>query len=61
MDTVTVYQDEAQEWRWRRQAGNNEIIADSGEGYIRRTAAVTMAEHVNGPESEDLRYVIEDE
>lgn len=59
MDTVTIYQDHAEEWRWRRQAANHEIIGDSGEGYLRKSAAVTMAEHVNGPESEDVHYVIE--
>lgn len=30
---VEVYQDNAGEWRWRRKAGNGEIVADSGEGY----------------------------
>jgi len=28
-----VYKDRAGEWRWRLLAGNNRIIADSGEGY----------------------------
>ena len=28
-----LYKDNAGEFRWRLQAGNNEIIADSGEGY----------------------------
>ena len=28
-----VYEDAAGEWRWRLVAGNDEIIADSGEGY----------------------------
>lgn len=28
-----VYEDSAGEWRWRLLAGNNRIIADSGEGY----------------------------
>lgn len=27
------YQDTRGEWRWRVVAGNNKIIADSGEGY----------------------------
>lgn len=56
MDKVTIYQDAAEEWRWRRQAANGEIIADSGEGYIRKSAARSMAEHVNG---EDVEYVEE--
>lgn len=30
------YQDARGEWRWRRVADNNRIIACSGEGYINR-------------------------
>jgi uncharacterized protein len=28
-----VYKDKAGEYRWRLQANNNEVIADSNEGY----------------------------
>ena len=28
-----VFQDSADEWRWRLVASNGNIIADSGEGY----------------------------
>lgn len=28
-----VYEDKAEEWRWRFRASNGKIIADSGEGY----------------------------
>lgn len=28
-----VYEDAAGEWRWRLVAGNEQVIADSGEGY----------------------------
>ncbi len=28
-----VYEDAAGEWRWRLVAGNERVIADSGEGY----------------------------
>jgi len=28
-----VYKDRAGEYRWRLQAGNNEVVADSNEGY----------------------------
>lgn len=31
-----VYQDDDQEWRWRFRASNNDIIADSGEGYVNK-------------------------
>jgi uncharacterized protein YegP (UPF0339 family) len=33
---LTYYKDSANEWRWRIQAENNRIIADSGEGYKNR-------------------------
>jgi uncharacterized protein len=28
-----VYKDKAGEYRWRLQANNNEVVADSNEGY----------------------------
>lgn len=28
-----IYEDKAGEWRWRLRAGNNRLVADSGEGY----------------------------
>lgn len=31
--TFEVFQDNADEWRWRLVASNGNIIADSGEGY----------------------------
>ncbi|HEX8459079.1 MAG TPA: DUF1508 domain-containing protein [Pyrinomonadaceae bacterium] len=31
--TYFVYEDSRKEWRWQLRAGNNRIIADSGEGY----------------------------
>ncbi len=51
IDRVIVYKDTAQQWRWRRQAaGNNEIIADSGEGHQRRITALIGATRANaGP------------
>jgi len=47
VDIVEVYQDEAGEYRWRRIAPNNRIIADSGEGYVDRNNAREAAERVN--------------
>lgn len=32
-----VYKDKAGEWRWRLRAKNGRIVADSGEGYKRKT------------------------
>ena len=37
--TATIYRDTAGEWRWRVQAGNNEIISE-GEGYEQRGGAI---------------------
>ena len=31
-----LYRDAKGEWRWRLRARNGEVIADSGEGYLRR-------------------------
>ncbi len=31
-----IYKDDAGEYRWRFQASNGKIIADSGEGYKRK-------------------------
>lgn len=42
-EKVTVYQDAAGEWRWRAQDGNNELVADSGEGYKDRAYAIEAA------------------
>jgi len=30
---VELFRDQAGEWRWRRKAANNRIVASSGEGY----------------------------
>lgn len=44
---VHVYRDAAGEWRWSRVAANGTIVADSGEGYVRRIDCITMAIEVN--------------
>ena len=31
-----LYRDAAGEWRWRLRVRNGAVIADSGEGYVRR-------------------------
>jgi uncharacterized protein YegP (UPF0339 family) len=43
---VSVYKDAAGEWRWRGIAGNNEVVATSGEGYTEHGHAVEMAERI---------------
>jgi len=34
-----LYKDDAGEYRWRLQAANNKIIADSAEGYNTKSGA----------------------
>ena len=38
------YRDKAKLWRWRCEAANGNVIADSGEGYKRRAGACKGAE-----------------
>ncbi|RMB13286.1 uncharacterized protein YegP (UPF0339 family) [Haloplanus aerogenes] len=44
--TFQVFEDAAEEWRWRLVAANGEIIADSGEGYTSRHEAREAAGRV---------------
>lgn len=48
MDTLELYRDHAGEYRWRLTAKNGEILADSGEGYKRKRAALKGAGHALG-------------
>ncbi len=32
-----IFKDQAGEYRWRLRADNNEIISDSGEGYVNKS------------------------
>lgn len=46
MAYLEVYQDASKarrSWRWRRVAGNFQIVASSGEGYTRRWSAKRAA------------------
>lgn len=45
-DVLDIYQDHANEWRWRLKAGNHEVIADSGEGYVTKAGAEMGASRV---------------
>jgi hypothetical protein len=48
-DRVTLYVDAEGQVRWnRRDGGNNEITADSGQGYTDVNFAAAMADEVNG-------------
>ncbi|WP_136687693.1 DUF1508 domain-containing protein [Halorhabdus amylolytica] len=41
-----IYEDAAEEYRWRLLASNDRIVADSGEGYTDRDEAETAVERV---------------
>ncbi|WP_324760317.1 YegP family protein [Haloarcula montana] len=45
-DGFEVYEDNAGKWRWRLEAANGEIIADSGQGYSNRSKAMDGLERV---------------
>ncbi len=38
-DKIEIFKDVRGEWRWRRRAGNGQIIETSGEGYTRKWSA----------------------
>lgn len=56
-DRIEVYRDGAEGWRWRRVAGNNEIIS-SGESHTRREDAVRAARRANVG---DIEFQVESE
>lgn len=37
MERFEIFQDKKNEYRWRLRAANNKIIADSGEGYKKKS------------------------
>ncbi|EMA65982.1 hypothetical protein C461_12443 [Halorubrum aidingense JCM 13560] len=41
-----IYEDAAEEWRWRLRHRNGNIVADSGEGYASRSSAVEAVTNV---------------
>lgn len=43
-----VYQDSQGQWRWRLLAANRQIIATSGEGYVRKTDCLHAIDLVKG-------------
>lgn len=44
--TFELFQDDADEWRWRLVAPNGKIIADCGEGYTTKQGAQRGIESV---------------
>jgi uncharacterized protein YegP (UPF0339 family) len=51
-----IYEDSAGEHRWRLVSSNDEIVADSGEGYSSRSEAANAVERVEtyAPEADTL-------
>jgi len=43
-----IYKDVSGYWRWRLLAGNNRIIANSGEGYHNKTDCYAAIDLVKG-------------
>lgn len=56
--TLELFTDRAGEWRWRRRAGNGEIISDSGEGYVDRRDAIHGMRLAN-VDADELRLIDE--
>lgn len=46
-DTVEVYQDKGDKWRWRRKANNGATIGSSGESFSSKVAATNAARRAN--------------
>jgi len=57
VDRVRVYPDAKGEWRWQALAGNNEIVATSGEGYVDRGWAEDAARRA----FPGVSFVVDDE
>lgn len=57
MAYLEVYKDKSKtpSWRWRRIAGNSQIIATSGESYTRRWSAKRAAKQ--GFPQDEIRIV----
>lgn len=43
MDTLELYREQGGDYRWRYVASNGDTLADSGEGYRRKRAALKGA------------------
>lgn len=46
MATFYVSRDKASQYRWRLQANNNKIVADSAEGYVNKADCLAGIEIV---------------
>jgi uncharacterized protein YegP (UPF0339 family) len=45
-DKLTLYQDKAGKWRWRRVAPNGKTVGASSEGYNNRADCVANAQRL---------------
>jgi uncharacterized protein len=43
---VVVFRSRDRDYRWRLRSDNGEVIADSGEGYRRKSYAIAKAEEL---------------
>jgi len=43
-----IYSDVPGEWRWQLKSGNGKIIADSAEGYQRKSHCAKMVDLIRG-------------
>lgn len=48
-DSIIIFKDQNNEWRWRRTAANRQVIAVSGEGYENESDCVDMATQLACP------------
>jgi hypothetical protein len=48
MDTVHFYKDSTGQFRWHRKSENGQIVATSGEGYVRLQSAVDITRDMFG-------------
>ena len=42
-DKWEIYQDKAEQWRWRRTASNGRIVGAATEGYVNKSACIANA------------------
>lgn len=51
---IVIYKDKRKEWRWKLLARNGQIVAESGEGYKRKTSLYKALRGIcNAPWYED--------
>lgn len=54
MDRSILYRDAQGGYRWRRVAGNGEIVAASSESYVLKSHAIENYRRISGPEAPEL-------